>query len=330
MELDRPSGLEVLPRSFNCHWLWFWVAVGALMGLGHFLVAALRGAAEHFWQIPIIAAVMFAWICIEIIWSHKELIAFRSTLANMLPMERQGEVLQWYTERTNRTYSTNNMAAVGVFGFLVGTALYLVSGMSFWHSDPLIVAYDLMFYGAVAFVGGMSQWAFYNISFTVSRLSNFPIKPKLYGHRNSNILSIGYLLSQIWLGGIGLIILAELAFMVAPLRSGMVLQIVLAGGSLGAVVWYFTVQRNLHHLMVYEKQTRMAKIGDQIEMVLDRLATRFEKDQFDILQELKVIYSEVKSLPEWPFDTGTLVRFLSASASPLLTVVLQYAVKAYQ
>ncbi len=95
----------------------------------------------------------------------------------------------------------------------------------------------------------------------------------------------------------------------------------------GVVVLFFAAQKNMHDLMIRRKQKRIDNVGRQIEEVLDELGDCFEKTSFEKLQSLKSIYSEVKYLHEWPFDTATLVKLLAACSSPALSFLLPYLSK---
>jgi hypothetical protein len=173
------------------------------------------------------------------------------------------------------------------------------------------------------FLGGSSQWTFHNIAVTVIGLGRKNINPNLHDYRKSGIFYMGNVLSKIWLGGVGLILLGEGVIFVAPIEGNndFYFHFIIAILSVGAIAWFFIIQIKIHKLMSEEKKERLSKICSHIDEITKNPKDEFSKNREEV-EKIMPVYNHVKSLPEWPFDTRTVFRVLTAGLIPIITSIL--------
>jgi hypothetical protein len=78
--------------------------------------------------------------------------------------------------------------------------------------------------------------------------------------------------------------------------------------------------------MQRNKAELMSEVARRLRVELERLRTQLQggaisKDDEELIERLRKIGAVIDELPVWPFDAGTLRRFLTAYAVPVLTTV---------
>jgi hypothetical protein len=145
--------------------------------------------------------------------------------------------------------------------------------------------------------------------------------------------------NQYLLAVIGLNLLALLAVNVKrgnPRTVPLLVAAAMAYVSLGPLVFLGPLLP-FRKRMLSAKQSEQAKVATRFRHEYDRIMdelqsrsmTKEDEELIDRLQKLKVL---VNRIPVWPFDTGTLRRFVTAYVLPFLTalvsILINYAITA--
>jgi hypothetical protein len=85
--------------------------------------------------------------------------------------------------------------------------------------------------------------------------------------------------------------------------------------------------------MLKNKQQLQGEVAQRIRRELDRLRLQLpsgsiSKDDEELVERLRKIGAVIEELPVWPFDAGTLRKFLTAYAIPIISSVGIPAAKA--
>jgi hypothetical protein len=86
----------------------------------------------------------------------------------------------------------------------------------------------------------------------------------------------------------------------------------------------------LHQRLVGEKQKLAAQNAHYLNRIFDRLQSRIGKGSIKNIGDLRTsaaalvdVREEIKKLPTWPWETGTLRNFLTALAAPMTIWIIQ-------
>jgi hypothetical protein len=95
----------------------------------------------------------------------------------------------------------------------------------------------------------------------------------------------------------------------------------------GTVVLFFFIfpQYQLHRVMVLSKAEKIRTFSQHIESALDNAIKDPTAEQIEYIKDLLELKDMLQKIPEWPFDTKSLVGVISTTLLPILLTIVQRA-----
>jgi hypothetical protein len=119
--------------------------------------------------------------------------------------------------------------------------------------------------------------------------------------------------------------------------NGLIVAAVIAYVILGPIV-FMAPLLPFRSGMLRNKSQLMSEVAQRIRVELDRLrgqlrSGQISKEDEELIERLRKIGAVIDELPVWPFDAGTLRKFvtayvipiLSSAAYPVVTAVFEFA-----
>lgn len=293
--------------------------------VGHEALGRLLNAPTPDVLTGVVALVIVVGIATQLWWTNRKMLDFRSVLADMAESGRQDELIAWYERRLEETFGARNTLRGGLLGVLIALLLTSLIGWPFVHDSVALNVYDIVGGVVLAFFAGVSQWTFHQVGTTISRLPSQPVDPKLHGHRSSDVFYLGKMMLKLWLWIVGLILVGDLGVATAPVPDDMQLigHLAVVSLTLAALVWFFAVQWNIHRMMTEKKRSRLQNITTRLDAALKQPLTAIDDGTMDRVRHLRWLYDQIDDLPEWPFDTRTVMQVFTSSIVPIVVAILQ-------
>ncbi|MGH9966831.1 MAG: hypothetical protein ACREBG_03210 [Pyrinomonadaceae bacterium] len=197
-----------------------------------------------------------------------------------------------------------------------------------WTGSNVVCKFDNFYYLFTLFLGGMSQFPFYGMSLLALRLPKQPLaNVNLFSSNTGDVRKFGRLFALIGAGGLGLILLAEIWLYVASITSiWTYVQLTVVALSLGTLPWFLLTQYNIHKLMVRKKKAQLDKVCMELNHSIEAGFDRPDQIQFHKILVLTSLKTQFEQLPEWPFNTSSLLQLLTlagavAALLPLIELV---------
>jgi hypothetical protein len=135
-----------------------------------------------------------------------------------------------------------------------------------------------------------------------------------------------YLLTMFGLNVVLLVVVSKLFLPVPPALYGLIFAAVIAYLFLGPLVFIGPLLP-FRIGMLRTKAELMSEIAQRLRVELRRIRSQLAsgaitKDDEELIERLRKIGGLVDELPVWPFDAGTLRKFLTAYIAPLLSAAL--------
>lgn len=77
----------------------------------------------------------------------------------------------------------------------------------------------------------------------------------------------------------------------------------------------------VHKVMKARKYNLLNALNEKLDPVYQKITTSITTETLEEIERIERIYDRVSTMPVWPFDTGGLVRFLTAVFMPLVGIV---------
>ena len=322
LQLERPSQLLHLP------YVVFWLLFAILAVLMRFVLLASVHAHDEYKVLTVLMGLGIVWIASEIIWSYRALLRLRKVIGSIATPSRKPRVLKWYKNWLFFIYHSGTMALTGVLVAILFIPMIFVQKALCWTGSGVVCSFDSVFYLVTLFLGGMSQFPFYGMSFLALRLPQQPLgNINLFLSNTGDVRKFGRLFGLVGIGGLGLIIIAEIWLYIAPIKAiWLNVQLVIAALSLGTLPWFLLTQHNIHKLMVRKKTIQLDKVCVELNRSLEAGLDFHDETQLQKIMVLTALKTQIEDLPEWPFSTSALVQLATAAGAaaglvPLLEFV---------
>jgi hypothetical protein len=134
-----------------------------------------------------------------------------------------------------------------------------------------------------------------------------------------------YALTVCGLNVVSLVTVSFLYLVVPPSLVGLIVAAAVAYAALGPVVFLGPLLP-FRSGMLRTKSELMSEIATRLQRELERLrlelpAGKISKEDEELVERLRKVGAVVDQLPVWPFDAGTLQKFLTAYCLPIVGAV---------
>jgi hypothetical protein len=288
------------------------------------VIVHIRHIQSAHWLPTLILVAAFIFSIWEIAWSKEKLVALEDVIVGLIVSTNKSAVRSWYRKVITRMYHKGLSVLTGLITIPVFILLFKVSGWNVWISDQVLRHYDSVSQILMISAATSSQWPFANISRFIMRLPRQKLLINFYAHPRDSIMSLGPLLMKIDLGGLLLTSSIAAALYVSPIHIPIALYLLLIGMSLWAGVWFFVTQFAIHECMLKEKRQDVKLVSEDLMEKLQLIRTRPNPTNQKAFLELKKLYDELQSLPEWPFRTSNVLTLASGVFVPILVMIAEY------
>jgi len=155
-----------------------------------------------------------------------------------------------------------------------------------------------------------------------------PLDPDMCGglHRLRDFaIIVTYLIA--W-AGLGLCLLAYLSFQAGHLATDYVLHILLASYLIVAPYCFFATLGTAHQAMKVAKESFLSNISEQFQSIYSETQKQLTlkhgelRESLGKIEQLQTFYKLTQAFPVWPFDVGSIRRFVVTTAAPVLSTVV--------
>jgi hypothetical protein len=316
--LEKPAVL------LGLHYVVFWIFLAVLLILMRLTLLLFLGVVDKYLVLTFLMAIGMVWIASEIIWSYRGLLHLQGVIRTIATPSKKPEVLTWYKNRVVNIYGWWNMAATGVLIAGLFSPLIFNQKALDWTGSRTIFLFDSAYYLSILFLGGMSQFPFYGMSFLAFSLPTKPLqKMRLFLTTSGDVRKFGRFFGLVGIGGLGLIAVAEVWLYVAPIKTvWLYVQLIITGTCIGAVLWFLLTQHNVHKLMVREKKEHLESVCRNLNDVFQEALNNPSRKNYYELSILTSLKTQIEGLPDWPFSMAAIVQLVTAAGTVATLVPL--------
>ena len=254
--------------------------------------------------------------------------------------------IRWH--RYFRTINLTGQALGIVVGGVIAYINYLVytpTSVGFWiaHDEHLVPVGFVYLYCIFLFWTLIPVYVFRNIAFSLllrdivahAQLHMLPLHPdKSGGLRPVGHLGLRnqYLLTLLGFNVVLLVMISRHYLNVPDTLYSLMVAAVIGYLILGPLV-FMAPLLPFRGGMLRNKNQLMGEVAQRLRMELDRLLAQLQsgpisKEDEELIERLRKIGAVIDELPVWPFDAGTLRKFLTAYIIPIISSVGYPAIKA--